>query len=181
VVEHGAPSTSRPSEQKSRSALARIPAVTWQRSKARNPPKCDVHRRDPQCPVHVATGRNAHIPVLQRRLDKRVKSTLAALRGRPYGRHKARESGPPLEASLRQLIKAGATPQSRSRTPPKQEGGFRAAHFASGNSVRCVISISDLDCSDARYLVQSRRQPPDRPRATDFDSERYNPLCWQVA
>jgi hypothetical protein len=132
-------------------------------------------------PLGPSNGKNAQIPVLHRRLDKRVKSTLAALRGRPYGRHKARESGPPLEASLRQLIKAGATPQSRSRTPPKQEGGFRAAHFASGNSVRCVISISDLDCSDARYLVQSRRQPPDRPRATDFDSERYNPLCWQVA
>jgi hypothetical protein len=66
-------------------------------------------------------------------------------------------------------------------SPQNSGGGFRAAHFASGNSVRCVISISDLDCSDARYLVQSRRQPPDRPRATDFDSERYNPLCWQVA
>ena len=34
VVEHGAPSTSRPSEQKSRSALARIPAVP---GKARRP------------------------------------------------------------------------------------------------------------------------------------------------
>jgi hypothetical protein len=86
----------------------------------------------------------------------------------PMDGHKARESGPPLEASLRQL-KAGATPQSRFASPPKQEGGFRAAHFASGNSVRRVISISDLDCSDARDLVQSRRQPPNRPRATDFD------------
>jgi hypothetical protein len=26
---------------------------------------------------------------------------------------------------LRQLIKAGATPQSRFASPPKQEGGFR--------------------------------------------------------
>jgi hypothetical protein len=40
---------------------------------------------------------------------------------------------------------------------------------SAGRSVRRVISISDADRSDARDLVQSRGQPPDRPRAADFD------------
>jgi hypothetical protein len=44
-----------------------------------------------------------------------------------------------------------------------------------------VIPVSDADRSDARDLIQSRGQPTNRPCAPDFDSECYNPLCWQVA
>jgi hypothetical protein len=32
---------------------------------AGNPPKCDVHRRDPQCPVHVDSGRVRHVSFAQ--------------------------------------------------------------------------------------------------------------------
>jgi hypothetical protein len=35
-----------------------------------------------------------------------------------------------------------------------------------------VIAISDADRSDARDLIQSRGELPDRPRAADFYQER---------
>jgi hypothetical protein len=52
--------------------------------------------------------------------------------------------------------------------------------FVARRLVRCVIAISDADRSDARDLIQSRGELPDRPRAADFYQERYNPLPRQL-